>query len=460
MQITGVTTHRASRRAFTAMSLAAVGAAATASATLAQTPAATPAATPIPGSTAPGDGRFLIAGDRSQRFISIYSIPDLALAATIENVSYGVHGGALQLPDGRLLFVDTGNDAIVTLAVDANGQPVLADSVSGTFGGGVAWVVASPDFRYVAIGSLLEEGSTQVINILDVETFANTEVEIEMVEAEELTAWLLNDPLNIYLAVGGQVNSYLLSELLAGNTEPLNTVQVELESHGGATDAANARIFLTTGVGTGFEVLDVAGGEATYLTQIPWDIDGFSGARNARARVTHDGQHIFGVMAPALEDPTQWTDLVVTNHITDTANLTATRVQIGTGLFGTRWGITDRYALWAGYNADGGTVYLIDADATSDTFGTAIATFPIPAPQTNGAVPGEDSTGTDTYTTAITADSAYGFVAINGDQLVKVYDLATQTEIGEIALDLPFAGFDGFLTILEPGVVPVDLWGR
>jgi len=85
--------------------------------------------------------------------------------------------------------------------------------------------------------------------------------------------------------------------------------------------------------------------------------------------------------------------------------------------------------------------------------------MPVATP-TNAAVAGQDVTDKDTYATAITANSRYGFVSINGDRLVKVFDLEQLIEIAENSIDLPLSGYDGFLAIIETGVTPVDLWGR
>lgn len=420
---------------------------------------ATPEATPVTTQPAAGDGRFLFIGDRTQTSVAVYAIPGFELAGQLDSVTFGTHGGSLLLPDGRFIFADTANEEIVALTVDAAGVPAISQRVAADLGGGVAWIAASPTFSHVAIGSLQDSETSQFLNIVDLATFENTSLEFELNQPEELTAWLLNDPLNVYVAVGGQIKSYVLNDLVAGNTEPLNVVEVELGSHGGATDAANARIFYTTAPGTGFEVLDVQNGPAEYLTQIPWDVDGFTGGRNARPRVSADGEHIFGLLTPGLDDPTLWAETMVTNHVANTVDLTAVRLEVGTGNFGYRWGMSDRYAIWAGYNADGGTVYLLDADASSEKFGTVTATMPIATP-TNAAVAGEDFADKDTYATAITADSRYGFVSINGDGIVKVFDLEELTEIAEIAIELPLSGYDGFIGVIETGVTPADIWGR
>lgn len=453
--LTSVTTRRATRRALTAGAVAAGAAVALGRGVSAQS---TPQASPIAEIGSSGK-RYLFVGDRTQASVEVYSIPGFVLAGVVEGVTFGTHGGTLQLADGRIVFADTGNSEIVALAVGDDGMPGITDRVAGEFGGGIAWMAASPSFSHVALGSIQDSETSQFLNIVDLDTFENIAVEFELNQPEEITAWLLNDPLNLYVAVGGQIKSYLLSDLLAGNLEPLDMVEVELGSHGGATDNVNGRIFLTTAPGTGFEVLDVANGAAEYLTQIPWDVDGFTGGRNARPRVTGDGQHIFGLLTPGLDDPTLWAETLVTNHVTDMAGLSAARVEIGRGNFGYRWGISDRYALWAGYDGEAGTAYLIDADADSETFGRATATVAIPRPS-NAAVAGEDFEGADTYATAITSDSKYGFVSINGDQIVKVYDLESLTEIAEFEVGLPLKNYDGYITVIEHGQSPVDIWGR
>ena len=448
--IENIVVRRANRRAFVGCVLAAGVAAGWPARSFAQS-------TPI--ATSGEEGRFLFVGDRTQDHVAVYSIPEFTLAGQVERVTFGTHGGSFLLPDGRLVFADTTAGEILALAADADGTPSIGDRVGADLGGGVAWIAASPTLSHLAIGSLQDDEHTQFLNIVDLETFENVSLSFAMNEPEEITAWMLGDPLHVYVAIGGQINSHRLDDLIAGNAEPLGSVQVELGSHGGASDSRNGQIFYTTAPGTGFEVLAAGQGAASYVTQIPWDIDGLGGGRNARPRVTSDGQFIFGLMTPGLDDPTTWADAVVSNHVTNMDDLTARRIEIGTGNFGYRWGMTDRYALWAGYNAEGGTVYLLDADASNETFGTVVATIPIALPS-SAAVPGEDFEGASTYATAITADSRYGFVSINGDRLIKVFDLESLEEIAEIAIDLPLAGFDGFLTVIEQGMIPVDLWGR
>ncbi len=248
---------------------------------------ATPVSAGTPAPTG-GDGRYLFVGDRTQTRVQVFSIPDFTLVGNIDDITFGTHGGALLLPDGRLLFADTGTNELVAIAI-VNGSPQVADRVPVELGGNVSWIAASPSLSHLAVGSLQDSETTQFLNIVDLETFENTSIEFTMNEPEEITPWIAGDPLHVYVAIGGQITSHLLDDLLAGNLEPLNVVDVDLGSHGGATDATSSRIFYTTAPGTGFEVLDVANGTAEYVSQIPWDLDGFAGGRNARPRMTADG---------------------------------------------------------------------------------------------------------------------------------------------------------------------------
>lgn len=422
------------------------------------------ASTPVPSTpVASGTDAYLFVADAAAESVALYSIPGFELAGQLEGITFGIHGGALQLPDGRLVFADVGNSEIVALGVDESGAPAIIQRTAAMLGGNISWASTDPGLTYLVAGSLIgdheEQENTQYINVVDLATFDSVALEFAMNEPEEITPWLTGDPLHLQVATGGEIASYLLADLLDGRQEPLATVPVDLESHGGATDAERGRILYVAGPGTGFEVLDVRDGAAEYLTQIPWDLDGLSGGRNARPRVIPSGTHIFGVMTPGLDDPALWAETMVSNHITDLETLEARRVPIDVGTIGYRWGVSDRYALWAGYNADGARAYLLDADPGSATFGEVVATIPVAMP-TNAAQPQEDFEGSEFYMmTAITPDSTYGFITISGDGLIQVLDLEAREVVAEITTPFPLAG-GGFSTVIQPGLSPADLWAR
>jgi len=453
--ITSVTKWRGSRRTVVAGALGAAAVAAGMPRLGRTQENAPPAASPVGG----GAGPHLLVADRNVDSIYVYSIPGFELTGQLDDIGFGIHGGSFLLEDGRLLFADTANDEVVALTVSEEGVPEIAQRVAANLGGNVAWISADPGLTHLVVGSLAEDAATQFLNVVDLDGFANTVLEFRMEEPEEIHGWLLGDPLHLHVAVGGRIDSYVLSDLVAGNTEPLASVPVDLGSHGGATDGRNQRLLYTTQPGSGYDVLDVAAGPAEYLTQIPWDVDGLAGGRNARPRMLRDGRHIFGVMTPGLDDPSRWAETMVSNHIADVDDLTAVRLPIDIGTIGYRWGLSERHALWAGYNADGAKAYLLDADPASDTFGTAVETIDIAMPS-GAATPGEDYDGSEFYImTAITPDGRYGFATISGDGLIQALDLDAGTVVADIPVPSPLAG-GGYTTVVQAGVEPVELWAR
>lgn len=471
-RITDVTRWRGSRRQVVA---GAVGAAAAGlpglglgrarvQVTPGASPPASPAASPVARGASP---QFLMVTDREEPTLWFYSIPDGRLTGKLDNLQMASHGSAFLLPDGHLILGklgdqagDLGRQSVEALVVDERGTPSIVASVPATFGESAAWITVDPNLTTLAFGSLREgDATSQVLNIIDLASFTNTELEFEMNEPEELTAWLLGDPLHLHVAVGGRIDSYELAALIGGNTTPLGSVEVDLGSHGGATDAARERLFYVTAPGQGMDVLDVSSGVAKYITQIPWDMDGRTGGYNARASVSRDGNHIFGVLTGNTEDPTQWAEFVCDLHVVNMADLTATRTPIGTGAFTTRWAMGAKVALAAGYNADGGTAYVIDTDVESATFASVIQEIPVNVP-TNGQVPGAwDEEAQIYYVCAVTYDDTYGFVTIPGDGLVQVLDLAAGGVVQEITTETDLSGF-GYSKVVQAGVAPVDLWGR
>lgn len=460
-RIKTMTTWRANRRTAIAGALgAAIAASAGARGLSAQQPSTPKTASPVASPLAAGSGTpHLVVADAEVNSMYVYSIPDFELKGQLDNVGFGIHGGAFQLEDGRLLFADTLNNEIVALEITDDGRPEIVQRVSADLGGGVAWISANPEVTHAVFGSEFEDAGSQFLNVVDLSSFDNTSFEFTLVEREEIHGWLLGDPLHLYVAIGGQIDSYRLTDLQAGTMEPLSSVAVDLGSHGGATDGKNLRLFYTTEPGAGFDVLDASQDAAAYETQIPWDIDGLDGGRNARPRVLRDGVHIIGVMTPSLNDPSLWAETMVSNHITNMDDLTAVRLPIDEGTFGYRWGLAESIALWAGYNADGAKAYVIDTNPSSDTFGTSIGTVDIAMPS-NAATPGEDYAGSEFYImTAVTPDGAYGFATISGDGLIQALDLNTRTVIAEIEVPSQLAG-GGYTTVVQKGIVPADLWGR
>ncbi|MCO5219915.1 MAG: hypothetical protein M9953_02940 [Thermomicrobiales bacterium] len=449
-KLTSVLTHSANRRRFVAGTVAsAVG--------LANLPAF------AQGASSDGDGsQHLFVADAAAELITIYSVPGGEKTGQIEGIKFGTHAGTFLMPDGRLLFADANAQEVVILTIDDAGAPVIEATIPATLGQSVAWISADPSLTWITFGSLMghgEEAESEHLNIINTTDYTNLDLAFEMSRPEEIHAWLLGDPMHLHVAVGGRIDSYDFAAVQAGEMAVLGSVEVDLGSHGGATDAVNNHLLYVTGPGYGLDVLD-GNGPAQYLSQIPWDLDGEAGGRNARPRVTADGRHLIGVMTPGLEDTSVWAETMISNHVFNMDTLEARRVPIDTGAFGYRWGVGQKVAMWVGYNANGNHAYLIDTDVESATFGESIGSIEVAMPSNPWIVGEAWADDQEGYVpSTMTADDSYGFVTISGDGLIQIVDLQAREIIGEITLDSPMAG-GGYTTIVQGGIQPADLWGR
>ncbi|CAN5498352.1 hypothetical protein BH09CHL1_BH09CHL1_09780 [soil metagenome] len=420
------------------------------------------AATPVAGdSTAaspivPGDGRFLLVADPAAADIAMYALPSLNLTGNLPGVALDKHAGVVALADGRVIFGDDATQEIVAITIDANGLPTIAQRVAASFGDGLAWAAMDAKARYYVVTSGVEGTLTRFLNVVDLATFTNTSVEIEAAEDEELEAWITGEPAYAFLSVGGRVDAYLLDDLIAGEAAPTSSLAIEFGSHGPVADAANGRLLISTAAG--FEVIDADADPIVAESLIPWEVDGFTGGQNFRPRLGWDGATIFGVLTPTPENPETWADVEVSAHITNLADLSATRVSLGHGLWAGRWGLGAPFALFAGHDGVTGTAALFDVDPASATFGTVVSSTAIDKP-TLAAIPGTAADGAEGYLTAITHDGALGFVVLGGDGRILVIDTEQAAVAATIATANPLTGA-GYITVIESGVAPVDLVAR
>jgi len=446
------------RRATAALT-AAVGAALALSGT-------TGAQSPAPDVTT---GHLLVA-DPAAAAVYVYSLPSLTLTGQLGDTLFGVHNGAIALEDGRILYGDDLHDEVRAIRIDDAGVPSIDGSVGVTNGDRLVWSSIDPGARYYVAASQIvapepeagaspspEPGSIdQVLNIVDLATWTNTSVAFPMTAEEEIIGMLSGDPLTLTVSTGGQVATYRVDELLAGDVTPLGTLPIEVGSHGAVTDAARGRVAVVSL--PGFEVVDVSGGAPVHAGLIPWDVDGISGGRNARPRLGFDGDHVHGVLTGPVAAPEDWATAEVSAHVADLTDLSAHRVALGAGRWAGRVGISTPYALYAGYDGTSAQAVLFDVDPGSATFGAVTATIPLDPPA-NASVPGSPMTGTEGYLTTITPDGTLGFVVHGGDGRISVIDTASGTVSGRIDTPTPLTGA-GYAIAVQPGVAPVDLFAR
>lgn len=417
-----------------------------------QAQAAITQASPVSGSA----GRFLLVADPAELVLSAYSIPDLKQTGSLTGIALDKHAGVITLADGRVLFNDDAAGEIVALTIDGQGVPAIVNRVGASLGDGAAWAGIDADARYYLVTSGVDDSRTRYLNVVDLEAFTNTSIEIEAAADEELEAWISGDPATVYLAVGGRVDAYTLESLRAGDLTPVSTLEIEFGSHGPVADSARNRLLISTKAG--FEAIDLGGDALAHAALIPWDVDGLTGGQNFRPRLGSTGDHVFGVLTAEPTTPEAWADSEVSAHITDLDALDAHRVLLGTGLWAGRWGIGSGAALFAGHDGEQGSAVLFDVDPASTTFNTARTTIAIDLPAA-AAKPGVDPTGAEGYLTAMTHAGDFGFVALGGDGTVLVIDTEAAAVIETIDVGTPLTGA-GYLAVIENGLAPVDLIAR
>jgi hypothetical protein len=398
----------------------------------------------------------LLVADPAAADLSIYSLPGLNPTGNLPGVALDKHAGVIALADGRVIFGDDAAQEIVAVTIDANGAPAIALRVAASFGDGLAWSAIDVDARYYVVTAGVDGTLTRFLNIVDLATFTNTSVEIEAAEDEELEAWIAGEPAYAFLSVGGRVDAYLLDELIAGEAAPTSSLAIEFGSHGPVADPTNGRLLISTAAG--FEVIDIDADPLVAESLIPWDVDGFIGGQNFRPRLGWDGASVVGVLTPTPETPETWADVEVSAHIANLADLGATRIALGHGLWAGRWGLGTPFALFAGHDGVNGTAAIFDVDSASATFGSIVNTIEIDKPGA-AAIPGAAPEGAEGYLTAITHDGALGFVVLGGDGRILVIDTGEAAVVATITTGTPLTGA-GYITVIEPGVAPVDLVAR
>jgi hypothetical protein len=404
------------------------------------------------------DGWLLVAElGEGQEALHAYSLPELRHTGQLDGVRVGNHVGAIALADGRVIVTDEAHGEVLAVAIDEQGRPTVANRASADLGEeGAAWGCGDKDLRYLAIASG-HEGTAQTANILDTASFALTKFSITINEVagshEELHPAIAGDPLHLFAGVGGEVRAYLLADVLRGSASALASVAIRTGSHGPLVSHTTGEFYIATAEGGGFDGVELAPPFARAQL-IPWDVDGLSSGRNARPRLGDDGRHILGAIAHT--QPTgaeRWAERAVDLHIADLETKRARRSPLGSGQIA-KFQLARGLALFAEIAAGGDSAILVDADASSQTFGQIVARIPL-APLQAGPVAGQPTMGKEARGSAITPDGKWGFVSHGGDGLISVIDTAQRKLAGSIHAPTPLRG-GGFLFAVQRGVRSAD----
>jgi hypothetical protein len=464
---------------------------------------------------------YLMVSDGAAAKVYFYRVPGMTLTGTLTGVKLGssgsappgadpaantpMHGGAIVLPDGRILVNDESHQRTMAIKLDAAGVPSIVNSVSSRLGDEAPWTAVDPLFRYYAVASHGggPSPSAEILNLIDLRTFTNTQLEIPLKgTTEDLTPFFGGNPLALFAGVGGnEMRAYNVAALLHGNVTPTGTFPMGPNSHGGFSSPVTGTIGITTGpqppnLGTGtsqtpnpdnlgLDVFDVTCGPIRcnspfsfvfpcVLTlcaslknpvTVPWNADGLTLSKGNRVRVMADGAHI---MTPLNVDltpgiATDWKDVRLDAHFTDLRTKTARRINVGMGASSRGFPVSQTYAVEPIIRpkVPGGKdqLKIIDVRPNSPTYLQIVRTVDLDQ-MTNGPVDGVDPTY-PTYErrfAAITPDGRYAFVNRGGDGKIDIVDTSTGA-VTSVNVPTSLTG-GGHITAFQVGLIPWDLSGR
>lgn len=107
---------------------------------------------------------YLMVSDGAASTVYFYRVPGMTLTGTLSGVKLGssgaappgadpaantpMHGGAIVLPDGRIIVNDESHQRTLAIKLDAAGVPSIVNSTSSRLGTEAPWTAVDPLFRY------------------------------------------------------------------------------------------------------------------------------------------------------------------------------------------------------------------------------------------------------------------------------------------------------------------------
>lgn len=414
-------------------------------------------------------GSFVMVADPIEARVFFYSVPKLRflgeLPIALGNAAGSPpHAGTIGLVDGRILMASERTQEILAVSLNTAGEPAVDARVSATLGETGPWSAVDPKSRYFVLGSGLDGSDTQIVNLVNLETFENTQAEIELTGDGELHPYLVGNPLTLVLADGATVRSFAIADLLDGPPyTPTSTLEVGQGGHGNVFSSKTKRVALSTRAG--LDIIDILCPKSMEAetscvfgerVTVPWDVDGRSGGQNARPRLLNDGRTAMGAIGVAPPDPLAWPDTDQDVHVVDMKTRTAHRFDLGNGV-AARFSSSNRFAVFSLVHPDGDRLRLLDVRSSSASYLEFIGDAPLTA-MTNGPVAGQPLAGKERRFVGATPDGHFAFVTHGGDGVVSMVNTAT-LEVTEFTVPTALSG-GGYVAGFRRGVKPVDLMGR
>jgi hypothetical protein len=423
-------------------------------------------ASPLSNALEDSDGYLVVADTEAQR-LYVYSIPGFELAAEFDEIEVGAHSGTVALPDGRLLIPDERNKQLAVLKLTRDQEPAIVARapLPSLIGLRQDWSAVDPGLQYYFSTSGDSQSPIDVLSIVNLQDYTTKQLKFDLKEPDSEFGVISGGDAPVVLAhLAEAVEAYPLESLLDsevtldslvnGELQPSSTIPVGEGGHGAAfAHGLGLGAFSTL---AGLEIIRLTGATLSDHSILPWDADGRSGGRNARPRLSYDGNYIYGPLAPSGE-PEEWAERQNDVHIANLKEGTVKRIELAEGVVG-RWGISESYALFFNLHPDGDHAHLLDVDPDSATFQEIVASIELD-PLSNPSVPGSPTTEAESRFAAITPDGRWAFVSHGGDGIVSVIDTQQQQVVKKLEIPSSLKG-GGYLAAVQPGARLVDTAGR
>lgn len=417
----------------------------------------------LPAGAAPerAAAEYLLVADPDADAVHVYRARDLRRTGSLDDQDLATHAGTVQLPDGRVIFIDDEAAQVKALRIDDRGRPRIVDSVAipGDWEA-ASWAAVDAGLRYFAFSGE-GDGRTAPVSVVDLRTFTIDQIQLPLApdssgDVAETQVYLAGRPLQLVVTTGGQFRSLPLAPILRGQRPDVrSTAPVGNDTHGPVVARAGDAVYSTTS--DGFDGARITGDRLRAPRSVA-----YSSSRNIvhsyRPRLAADRRTVWGAAA---EDaglaPEQWADTRNHVHLVDLVTFRSRLVRLPDGLT-SRLALSRRYAAVSTIHPDGDALTLLDSDRSSPTYRRIVGTVALPSAD-GGPVAGTPAAGTQGHFVTLNASGSRAYVSNGGDGEITVVATGRRRVVDRIDTPTPLKG-GGYLTVVKAGTPLNDLIAR
>jgi hypothetical protein len=422
-------------------------------ATALSAPAAVASASPghVPHRPAVGSGGWFVVADPAADAVYVLDARTGRRTGALRGVELGSHAGVVQLGNGRIGLVDEAARTFDVVRIGSAGRPHVVQrhripALAGPWNR-AGWISTDPTHRYVAIGSDVDDSTSQQVSLVDLtrrrmRTAVLTTHEVTLATTgergtEEMETFLVGDPLRLVVSAGGRLDEYDAHAILRGRRSPRVVRSTPLGAYPHGPVVASDGSAIGTTLHGSVQTLRVRGERLRGRIDRPYR----AGTVQAyRPRMAPDGTTFASTQAAASS-----ATFLVSGSVTNGRLRT---IALGAGT-ASRVALTAREAVATVSSAT--TTRLVEVAARrSGLFAGRVSSIRI-APLASGS--------TAARAVGVSADGRRAVVTRNGEGSVDLVDLRHDRVLRTVALPSSLAD-GGYVTAVDPKEVPADLIGR